>query len=191
MSDFTIDIVGQAPLLMHSARLSDPLDDASKALSKVTSKRSKTDDDHAEVSRLEHAGGLYIDNQLGPYVPGANIERCLFDAATKFKLGKALRSALLIPEEVNPLAYDGPRTVAGLWEDKQFVHRASVKVGMSRVVRTRPVFPRWTLSVSGELDTDVVDRDEFEQIAEIAGRLIGLGDWRPRFGRFDGKVQFT
>lgn len=190
MAEFQIDMIGQAPLLMHSARLSDPLDEASKALAKVTSKRSKTDDDHAAVSRIEHMGGLYFGAEAGPYIPGTNVERCLFDAATKFKLGKALRSALLVPQEVNELQYDGPRTIDGLWEDKTFVHRASVKVGMARVIRTRPIFPRWGLTVTGSLDTDVVDRDEFEQIVELAGRLIGIGDWRPRFGRFEGAVKF-
>lgn len=190
MASFTLDITGTAPMLMHSARLADPLDDATRALAKVTGKRKKTDDDHLEVARLEHAGSLYMSD-LGPYVPGANVEACLFRGASKYKLMSALKSALLIPEEVNPLAYRGPRDVAGLWEAKQFVHRASVKVGTARVIRTRPVFAAWALTVAGELDTEVVDPGSFEQLAETAGRLVGLGDWRPRFGRFDVAVTWS
>jgi hypothetical protein len=181
---FTLEIEGIAPLLMHSARLADPLDDATKALAKVTSKRKKTDDDHAEVGRLEHLGSLYIADQLGPYIPGANVEACLFKGATRTKQGTFLKSALLIPEEVNPLIYAGPRDAAGLWQNKSFVHRSSVKVGTSRVIRTRPVFANWQLVVEGELDLEVVDQGSFATIAENAGRLVGLGDWRPRFGRF-------
>lgn len=191
MAEFTLNIDGAAPLLMHSARLADPLDDATRALAKVTSKRKKTDDDHLEVARLEHLGSLYLDADLGPYVPGANIEAALFRGASKFKLMSALKSALLIPEEVNALAYKGPRTTDGLWADKAFVHRASVKVGQARVIRTRPVFARWSLVTSGSLDTEVVDQAAFEQIVETAGRLVGLGDWRPRFGRFDAAVKWS
>lgn len=178
-------------MLMHSARLSDPLDPATKALAKVTGKRKKTEDDHAEAGRLEHAGGLYIDADRGPYVPGQNVEAVLFRAASRFKLMSALRAAMLIPGTVHPLIYRGPRDAEGLWTDKAFVHRASVKVGTSRVIRTRPIFAKWQVEVSGELNTDEIDPERFEQIADVAGRLVGLGDWRPRFGRFDVRVSWS
>ncbi len=190
MADFEITLTGVAPLLMHSARLSDPLDPATKALGKVTGKRKKTDEDHAEAARLEHAGSLYLDADLGPYIPGQNIEAALFRGASKHKLMSTLKPALLVPEEVNPLVYRGPRDAAGLWADKAFVHRASVKVGTSRVIRTRPVFPSWSLSVAGQLDTEAIDPASFELIADTAGRMIGLGDWRPRFGRFEAVVKW-
>lgn len=184
MAGFTVEIEGIAPLLMHSARLADPLDEATKALAKVTGKRKKTDDDHTEVSRLEFLGSLYVSQEFGPFIPGQNLEAALFRGATRTKLGTALKSALLIPQNVNPLVYVGPRTPDELWKDPQFVHRASVKVGTSRVIRTRPVFPQWQVAFEGELDTEVVDPGAFESIVETAGRLVGLGDWRPRFGRF-------
>lgn len=184
MAGFTVEIEGIAPLLMHSARLADPLDEATKALAKVTSKRKKTDDDHGEVSRLEFLGSLYVSQEFGPFIPGQNLEACLFKGASRLKLGTALKSALLVPQNVNPLIYVGPRNADELWKQEQFVHRASVKVGTSRVIRTRPVFPTWQVVFEGELDTEVVDQGQFENIAEIAGRLVGLGDWRPRFGRF-------
>jgi hypothetical protein len=71
------------------------------------------------------------------------------------------------------------------------VHRASAKVGTARVIRTRPIFPRWQVTVSGSLDTEQVDPDAFENIVDTAGRYIGLGDWRPRFGRFESVVKWT
>jgi hypothetical protein len=190
MIKFTLDITGTAPLLMHNAQLSDPLNDATRALARVTGKRNKTDEDHLEAARLEHVGSLYLSD-LGPYVPGLNIEAALFRGASKYKLMSTLKSALLIPEEVNPLSYKGPRDAAGLWADKTFVHRASVKVGQSRVIRTRPVFPKWGVVTSGLLDTEQVDKDAFEQLVATAGQVIGLGDWRPRFGRFEATVSWS
>lgn len=184
MATFQMEIEGIAPLLMHSARLADPMDDATKALAAVTGKRKKTDDDHIEVARLEHLGSLYISQEFGPFIPGQNIEAALFRGAARTKQGTALKSALLIPTNVNPLIYKGPRDAQGLWDDKGFVHRSSVKVGTSRVIRTRPVFASWQLGFEGDLDTEVVDKNSFETIADTTGRLVGLGDWRPRFGRF-------
>jgi hypothetical protein len=184
MATFQMQIEGIAPLLMHSARLADPMDDATKALAAVTGKRKKTDDDHIEVARLEHLGSLYISQEFGPFIPGQNIEAALFRGAARTKQGTALKSALLVPQNVNPLIYRGPRDAQGLWEDKAFVHRSSVKVGTSRVIRTRPVFSSWQIAFEGDLDTEVVDKGSFEQIADTTGRLVGLGDWRPRFGRF-------
>lgn len=191
MAEFTLSISSESAMLMHSARLADPLDPATKALAKVTGKRTKTEDDHHEAARLEHLGSLYFDDTFGPYIPGANMEACLFRGASRFKLMSALKTALLIPEEVNPVEYRGPRDTAGLWADKTFVHRASVKVGQSRVIRTRPVFPVWSAEFTGTLDTEVIDPDQFEQIVSAAGSLVGLGDWRPRFGRFAGEVKWA
>lgn len=30
--------------------------------------------------------------------------------------------------------------------------------------------------------------DDLTQLVDIAGRLIGMGDWRPRFGLFEGTL---
>lgn len=188
MQNFKIELRGSAPLLMHNSRLSNPMDPATKALKSATSKRSKTDEDHEVVARLEHAGGLYLDPDVGPYVPGENIERCLVDGARISKLGVKVQRGVFIHTDVNPLGYAGPRDAAGLWEDKRFVHYASVKVGTSRVMRCRAVFQDWAVSAEGTLDESVLNFEELVQIVKNAGAMCGLGDWRPRFGRFTGTV---
>lgn len=189
MTDFTLAITGTTPLLMHSSRLADPLDPATKAIKKVSGKAKKTDDDHEEMARLEHAGSLYFDSEIGPYLPSENVFRALWDAAKKYKLGVKVKEGVLITTSVNPLIYHGPRTIEGLWDDKSFVHRASVKVGMSRVMRTRPIFREWRTEVEGVFDPSILDPEQLEQITDTAGALIGLGDWRPFMGRFETKLE--
>lgn len=189
MIEFSITIEGTAELLMHNSRLANPLDPAAKALKRVTSKRSKTDDDHEEIARLEHAGSLYLDPDVGPYLPADNVWRCLYDAAKKHKLGPRIKEGVVITTTVNPLAYKGPRDAAGLWEDENFRHMASAKVGMQRVMRCRPVFRDWRTEVDGILDPNVLDLVDLKAIAETAGSVIGLGDWRPRYGRFVASVE--
>lgn len=189
MIRFTLTIEGTAPLLVHNSRLSDPLDPATKALKKVSSKRTKTDEDHAEVSHTEFLGGLYLDPDVGPYLPGENIAATLFEGAKLNKLGVKVKRGVLIETDVNPIAYTGPRDAESLWTNGAFVHRASVKVGTSRVIRTRPIFRDWRVQADGVLDDTQLDLDQLAQIADNAGAFIGLGDWRPRFGRFVAKVE--
>lgn len=190
MSRFRLTCVGTEALLMHNARLSNPLDEVAKMMKLVTSKRTKTEEDHLELARLEHWGGLYMDSNLGPFIPGQNFERCLVDAARITKSGKKIERGVFVTSNVNPLSYDGPRDLDGLWKDENFRHQASVKVGTSRVTRTRPHFKEgWEVYAEGVYDASVINLEELGQIAGTAGRMIGLGDWRPRFGRFTATVE--
>lgn len=187
--DFRITIEGTAPLLMHNSRLANPLDPAAKELKRVTGKRKKTDDDYAEAARLEHLGGLYLDPDVGPYIPGDNIWRSLLDAARKHRMGPKIEGGVLVTTDVNPLAYPGPRTAEALWGDENFRHMASVKVQKARLMRCRPIFRQWRTEATGVIDPSVIDLAELAQVAETAGTLIGLGDWRPRYGRYAAQVE--
>lgn len=188
MARFRMSCVGTHPLLMHNARLSNPLDTIAKEMKKVTSKRVKTDEDHEELARLEHSGSLYLDSEVGPYIPGQNFERCLVDAARITKSGKKIERGVFVETNVNPLSYDGPRDLDGLWKDENFRHAASVKIGTSRVTRTRPQFRQWLAEAEGTYDPAIINLAELQEIATTAGLMIGLGDWRPRFGRFAATV---
>lgn len=184
-----LTIVGTASLLMHNARLSDPLDPYTKALKDVSSKRTKTEDDHEEMARIEFEGGLYLTEESGPYIPGVNVHRCMVEAAKLNKLGRHVERGTVIMDEVLPLGYYGPRTATELWKDKNYVSRLSVGVTTSRVMRTRPMFRMWALEAVMLVDTGQLDLTQITNIAEKAGQMIGLGDYRPRFGRFDVEVK--
>lgn len=186
---FAIILKGTAPLLMHNSRLANPLDPIAKKMKAVTGKRTKTDADYLEVARIEHMGSLYWDKSAGPYVPADNFFRCLLDAAKKNKKGPGVKEGLFISSDINPLAYQGPRDVEDLWADETFRHIASAKVGTQRVQRCRPIFHDWMVEAEGELDTEILGFSELQGIAAVAGNRIGVGDWRPRFGRFIATVE--
>lgn len=189
MARFRITCTGVKPLLMHNSRLSNPLNEVAKAMKRISGKRVKTDDDYEELARLEHLGGLYWDDEVGPYIPGQNFERCLVDAGRITKSGKKIERGVFVETDVNPLSYDGPRDIDGLWKDQNFRFAASVKVTTNRVTRTRPYFKEWSVDAEGMFDPAVISVDELREIAQTAGTMIGLGDWRPRFGRFEATVE--
>ena len=58
------------------------------------------------------------------------------------------------------------------------------RVGQSRTMRTRPQFRQWSASTEAELDTTVLELADLNRIGSTTGLYIGVGDWRPRYGRF-------
>lgn len=189
MINFRITLTGTAPLLMHNSQLADPLNPLVKEKKKVSSKRTKTDDDHEEMARLEYLGGLYLIPGVGPYLPGQNVERALLDAARISKQGKKIERGVFIQTNENPIAYKGPRDAEGLWADTNFRLMASVKQQTARIMRCRPMFREWTCAAEGVLDPAVIDLADLVAIANTAGQMIGIGDWRPRYGRFAVSVE--
>ena len=183
MQKFHIFIEGITPLLMHSDRSVDPSDPITKAMKAITSKKTnKTDKDIEELQRLEFVAGLYI-NKNGPYIPDANLVRCIQDAGKATRHGQAVIKSLILDNLEIPLRYDGPRYADGLWEHPQFRNVSSVRVTNSRVMRTRPQFSEWSIETTGMLDDSTLSWDDFSAIVGGYG-FVGLGDWRPRFGRF-------
>ena len=61
-------------------------------------------------------------------------------------------------------------------------------VQRSRILRTRAKFDEWGVRFIVEVDQELVDKAQLSAWLDIAGRRIGLGDWRPEksghYGRF-------
>jgi len=74
-----------------------------------------------------------------------------------------------------------------------FVKRAAVT--SQKHVRVRPRFDKWQASGTITVLEDQITTQVLEQILYYAGRLAGIGDWRPssprspgRFGKFEASV---
>lgn len=179
-----IKIRGLTPLLMHSGRLADPIDPATLALARLTGKRKKTVEDHHAIGKCEWTGGLYVNDKGAPCLPGEVIEACLVEGAKKSRRGKDAKSGIVVVGDF-ALEYDGPKTIEKLWEHGGFRKRAAVRVGQAKVMRTRPIFPEWSCTFTVQWDPAVIkDAESILEIAEAAGQA-GIGDWRPKFGRFE------
>lgn len=180
----SVKLTGIAPLLAHNGQLSDPLNEFAQALARVTSKRRKTADDHAEMSRLEFLGSIYVNEDGRVCIPGENLEALVIDGAKKDRRGNLARAGVIVDE--NPaLIYSGPRDPEKLFENANFVSRARVKVGQAAVMRTRPIFHDWSLEFEVKYLPSTIDREHVIRALERGGSEVGLGDWRPRYGRFE------
>lgn len=186
METLKFRITGTAPLLMHNGRLADPLDEFTKKIKKISSKRNKTDADHLEMARVEWYGSLYLNEDGLPCIPSYVMEGPLTGrggAAGKVKMRKQGEAGMFIQEDA-VLEYEGPASIDKLWEDKQFRLRAKVKIGQSSVMRTRPMFREWSAVIEIWYNPELLNPEAIIQWMDVAGDQVGLMDWRPKYGRF-------
>lgn len=180
----TFKVRGVAPLLMHNGRLSNPLNEYAKEMKRLSGKRNKTDDDYAEMARVEFLGGLYTDDSGHPVVPGELIEATLIAGAKKKRSGPAAKAGVIVDGNF-PLQYKGPKTAEKLVENVNFHNCSPVKVQQNRVMRTRPQFDEWAVEFTVHYLPEQANKEDVKEWVEVAGRMCGFGDWRPRFGRFE------
>lgn len=189
MESVTVELSGVGAMLTHNERLASKLDPIARQMSAISGKRTKSDEDHAEMARIEFLGGLYLTDGNRVGVPAWNVFRAVQDGAKFHKLGKQVERAVLpVGADVVEVQHSGPGTAEAMWSAGCFDQR-SVKVGQSKVTRTRPRFEGWSVSVPFLIDVELLDLDDFERAATLAGQLVGIGDYRPRFGRFSVVVK--
>ena len=192
MIKLNLSLRGIRPIILHNGRTADPLDPWAKKIKSISSKKKKTEEDHEMMSEIEFEAGLYWSDKLGVYMPTDNLHRMFLDACKKIRMGRESIGIMIDAEYGCPLIFPNHKNLKKLKNDPKARIRKAVGVNGSKVMRTRPLIETgWTLEVPVELDPDLIDKDTFEQIADIAGHRIGMGDWRPGapkvpgpFGRF-------
>lgn len=187
---YELFLQGESPLLMSSAEC-DRRSDTYITYRTLSKARAKTMEQEEQLRELEWNTRLYFDETIGPFIPGKNIKEMLRAAATKFKLGESVKRSLVIPQYRIPLIYDGPRTPKELWQEK-FEYTtmvANAGAGAGRVLRCRPMFEDWSLSVEVAFDTDEIENEAFFNIVQRSQKY-GLGDYRPEFGAFTPQITF-
>lgn len=186
MNVLSFKITGAAPVIFHNGLLADPLYEFSKRIKKISSLRKKTEADLEEMARLEFLGSLYlVDGE--PVIPGDIFEAALAGkggAARKNKSGQQAAAGLFVPEP-SRLEYDGARDPEELWLDSRFRLRVPARVGTATVMRTRPIFEQWSAVTNVHFNPSLVDGQRIVDWMVQAGAEVGIGDWRPRFGRFE------
>lgn len=162
----------------------DPASRFAIELKKISGKRAKTEADYAEMARIEFLGGLYLSDGR-PCLPGEVVEAALIAGAKKMKKGSQAKAGIVVPNP-SPLIYNGPTDPNEMWADERFRLTVGVRIGQTRIMRTRPKFPEgWWAEIEILHLADIVDSKDIHEMLVTAGRVIGIGDWRPRFGRFE------
>jgi hypothetical protein len=192
LPEIKITMQGVSPLLCHNGQTADPRNTYAKAMKAVSSKRKKTDADFDELARLEWLAGIYrsADSLV---IPDYVIESAMIAGAKKSKRGPQAKCGLFFTQHAL-LEFDGKPgeinddTLAAMFDSGDFTHTIGVRVGMAKIMRTRPIFRNWSCIAIAQYDPDVLNLRDIEEIAADAGKLVGIGDWRPKHGRFIAEV---
>ena len=149
---------------------------------------NRTESDEDRLRELECFTSLYLDENESPTLPPAVLRACLEGAARKTREGAAVREGLIVTD-VELFDYDREllgTTAEDVAKNAQFTVGAVVQ--RSRVLRTRAKFDEWSVVFVIDTDPELVDLEKLTSWLDIAGRRIGVGDWRPQksghYGRF-------
>ena len=199
LKGFEVTVEGTSPLLCSNVESSDPLGEGSKQKAFFHSKRKKNDEDHRALRTLDwifsgywkNHGKVAIDEDnnmvdfadfSAPTLPGANFQRCLRNAATKWKLGKDVLRSVVVSNDPE-IEYDGPKDAVEMFNSRtpKFQMAAFTSRG---VWVNRLMFPLWKATYRLTVDDEILSVSQLKQIITMAGKAEGLGTWRPRHGRF-------
>lgn len=188
-----LTVIGTKPMLQHNERLANPLDPYTRRLKQITGKRNKTDDDYADIMAVEARGGAWETPDGLLAVKNQALWSSIREGAKAFKRGEDIKRGFVMDDGFEPIltsyttrrGWTGTVKVDDFLSDPAHVDYRSVRVQSSRTMRARPLIPLpWASVHTAELLDDVLDLHAMTEIFERAGRLVGLGDWRPTYGTY-------
>lgn len=184
MYTVNVTIKGVAPLMQHRFPMPD-LADMSKGSKKSTGSKDYTQEWHDY---------LYADGSGQIYQPSSHIEGAITKAAVSFKVagkrGKSYKdliaaNVVIDPERIPHVGYTVPDELDADADKPLYLDVRPVIIQRARVVRIRPTFKAgWELSFEALVNDDDIHPDTLQDIFVLAGKAVGLGDYRPKFGRF-------
>lgn len=178
-----VRVRGLVPLLMHNGQLANPLNPFSKKMKAITGKQKKTDADLEALAKLEFMGSLYLDKKGEPCIPDDVIDGFFGAAARSLKKGKESKAGISANGNF-PLIYKGPRDPEKLWLDESFRDTRGCKIGMKKIMRTRPIFTVWSVEFFVSFDDEIINVTDVQDILKVGSSRAGFGDYIPKFGRF-------
>ena len=174
---YTVDIVieGVAPILFN--RMTDSDRAVLEGEKPGGGKKSKA------VRQAEAMERCYRDER-GLYLPSWNVKRCIIEGSNKagLKEGRASLGQFLMAEMF--LTEDPAFGKA----EPDFLHenlgRVPARTGAAAIIRRPALSVGWRLPFTINVFEDRRATDSIAAAIETAGTKVGLGSWRPEFGRF-------
>lgn len=191
---YEIEIRGISPLIPNCGTKGLILDSPENLeKTQITKKKggNKTEADLVRLRQLETAICLWEkdDGSGTPTIPTSALRSVIERGARKVKQGPQVREGLIVEEST--FTYDSSlgRNVQELSVNPKVHFTVAVVQSRARILKTRPKFDEWGCTFVVEVDPELVDQYQLENWLDLAGRRIGLGDWRPdksgHFGRFE------
>jgi hypothetical protein len=180
----SIKVKGISPMLQHRFPVPD-LEDMSKGGTQVTGAKDYTQ---------EWRTYFYANSNNEIYQPATHFEAAMVKAAVNFKItGKGRKTyrdlfkaaVFVTPEEIQ-LGHKVPDELDTDADKSLYLDVRPCIVNRARIVRIRPAFKAgWEAEFTIEVLDDQIAPELVQDVLTLAGKTCGVGDYRPRFGRFN------
>lgn len=169
-----VKIEGMAPILFHRFPSEDFDEEGSKEGKKPKLSGTKlTREEQTEKS-------LYRNSEGKIYTPGEHLVGAMIKAGAKFKM----KGRTTFKESMNAGVFVEPMKIVHDNQDYVSDWRPVVNRG-SRVMCGRGRLEEWSLQFDLICIDDRVGLNDLKAILTYAGNYIGIGAYRPRYGRFE------
>jgi hypothetical protein len=184
MKLYTFEYTGTHPILMHN-----PAGMKGSGAGKLDTKRIPSPEDEALAGRYVTEDGKYLRFPLQAF------KSSLVGGGVGRRIGKrsatSVLKATVFPAEAWVTLLDA-KTKKPIKADEYTIDTRRAVVQGNGVLRSRPLVMPWCCLAPFEVD-DIIDNPELLiQIGELAGRMVGIGDFRPErggpFGRYKVKL---
>lgn len=136
-------------------------------------------------SRIEEAKRRIYKNEKGVYLPGWNFKQCLLEGSKRsgLKVGRGslmpyLQASVFPDRELYFIGKTEADEIHTTWG------RRPPRTGGATIVRRPMLYEGWQLAFGLNVMDDRRSPGEIRRSLEEAGLLVGLGSWRPEYGRF-------
>jgi hypothetical protein len=183
MQLITLQCTGTTGLLMHN-----PASMAPSNAGKLDTKRIPTPE-------VEAAAGRYVTDD-GKYMrfPMQGFKSSFVSGGVGRRIGKrsatAVLKATIFPSEKWVMLLH-PTSGKPIKADDYTIDVQSVVVQKSRILRARPLVVPWRCMVTFEVDDSIDRPDILVEIGNLAGRMVGVGDFRPATGGSFGRYEVS
>jgi len=143
--------------------------------------RFKTEEDR-EAEAWTH---LYRNGD-GVYLPSWNLKKCILQGFQTLDLRMPGSKSKRMWRYVQPVLFLEPGQILFGKDNADFLHRCPGRLrdGSATIVRRPAMETGWRLSWTCNVLDDVVPEGDLQLAIKTAGERVGLGGWRPEYGRF-------
>ena len=166
MKKIRVEVQGIAPLLQNRFP-----DEAHPEKESKKKKKNYSDNEEAKIRLYQDKGKVCQ--------PASHFEATMIKASTAFKFeGKKTYK-----EPFKGGIFVNPSMIIHKIQ-KWIIDRQPVVINRARIMRARPRFDKWELAFEIQIIDDRIDPSVVKEVLDYAGLYVGIGDMRPRYGRF-------
>jgi len=179
---YNVTIEGVAPLLQHKFGV-----EAQTELADQVKQHSGQKDYSGEW--LDTA--YLLGNEI--YPPAEHIWQAMIRAGVNFRIkGKGRKTykdliscAVIVEPDLIPHGLELPEEMTTDPSQPVYVDKRPVRIQRARVLRERLALSKgWKLAFEMLITDDQLQKEVIKAILDYAGQYVGIGDFRPKFGRF-------